>query len=157
MSLIAIQTTNYLSILETITRPGGSNSRPPATKSIIKVVLYLSFLALLLFMIASPRIYGNDRTIPEIPSTRTDVEAIEETKAYLKTVSHRGFQGRDAEVICWETLKEAKFSARYLELYGSWQVDAWYSRVRYYWRVNAASLEVAPEGQLFTTNQTISC
>lgn len=108
-------------------------------------------------MVASPWIYGNDRTIPEIPSTRTDVEAIEQTQVYLKSVSHRGFQGRGPEVNCWETFKEAKFSARYLVQAGAWQVDAWYSRVRYFWRVIDSSLEVAPESQLFTENQTIAC
>ena len=121
---MAIQTTNYLSIVDTIIRRGSSNSKPPATASVIKAVFYLSFLALLLFMVASPWIYGNDRTVPEIPSTRTEAEAIEQTKAYLKTVSHRGFRGKDPEVNCWETFEEAKFSARYLELYGEWQVDA---------------------------------
>lgn len=108
-------------------------------------------------MVASPWIFGNERTIPEIPSTRTEAEAIEKTQAYLKTVSHRGFRGQDAETNCWETFKDAKFSARYLELYGAWQVNAWYSRVRYYWRVNDSTLEVAPEGLLFTENEIISC
>ena len=157
MSLLAIQTTNYLSILDSIIHRGDPNSKPLATASLIKAVLYLSFLGLLVFMVASPWIYGNDRTIAEIPSTRTDVEAIEQTKAYLKTVSHRGFRGKDAEVGCWETFKDAKFSARYLELYGAWEVDAWYSRVRYFWRVSDSSLEVAPPGQLFTENETIEC
>ena len=152
-----MQTTNHLSILDTITRRGGSNPGRPTTANVVKIVFYLSFLAFILFMIASPWIYGNDRTIPEIPATRTEAEAIEQTQAYLKTVSHPGYRGNDPEVNCWETFKEAKFSARYLELYGAWQVDAWYSRVRYYWRVSDSSLEVAPEGQFFTDNETISC
>jgi len=152
-----MQTTNHLSILDTITRWGGSNPGRPTTANVVKIVFYLSFLAFILFMIASPWIYGNDRTIPEIPATRTEAEAIEQTQAYLKTVSHHGYRGNDPEVNCWETFKEAKFSARYLELYGAWQVDAWYSRVRYYWRVSDSSLEVAPEGQFFTDNETISC
>jgi hypothetical protein len=152
-----MQTTNHLSILDTITRRGGSNPGRPTTANVVKIVFYLSFLAFILFMIASPWIYGNDRIIPEIPATRTEAEAIEQTQAYLKTVSHHGYRGNDPEVNCWETFKEAKFSARYLELYGAWQVDAWYSRVRYYWRVSDSSLEVAPEGQFFTDNETISC
>jgi hypothetical protein len=157
VSLFAIQTIDYLSILDTITRRGGSNSERLSTANVVKIVFYLSFLSFILFMIASPWIFGNDRTVPEIPATRTEAEAIEQTKAYLKTVSHRGFRENDPEVNCWETFKEAKFSARYLELYGAWQVDAWYSRVRYYWRVTDSSLEVAPDGLLFTENETIAC
>lgn len=157
MSLLAIQTINYLSILDTIIRLGGPNSRRSTVVNSLKTVFYLSFLTFLLFMAASPWIFENDRTMPELPSTRTEVEAIEETMAYLKTVSHRGFRGQDPEVNCWEVFKDAKFSARYLDLYGQWQVDAWYSRVRYYWRVFDSSLEVASQSQLFTDNETISC
>ena len=109
-----------------------------------------------MFAIVSFFLFDNDRTIPEIPATRTEAEVIGETKAHLETITHLGLKLQDPETTCAETFKDAVFKAEYL-LYGSWRINAYYSGVRYFWRVDDAALEVTQDNFLKSHNDTITC
>ena len=121
-----------------------------------KTGFYVSVAVFVIFVGVSYFLFDKDRTVPEIPATRTEPEVINETRAYLETITHFGLKLQDSETTCAETFQDAEFKAEYL-LYGSWRINAYYSAVRYFWRVDDASLEVTPDGFLKTLNDTITC
>ena len=81
---------------------------------IAKTGFYDSVAAFGVFAAASFFLFDNDRTVPEIPATRTEAEVISGTKAYLETVTHLGLKLQDPETTCAETFKDAEFKAEYL-------------------------------------------
>jgi hypothetical protein len=121
-----------------------------------KTGFYVSVAAFALFVGVSYFLFDKDRTVPEIPATRTEVEVISETKAYLETITHFGLKLQDPKTTCAETFADAEFKAEYL-LYGSWRINAYYSAVRYFWRVDDVSLEVTQDDFLKTLRDTITC
>lgn len=92
----------------------------------------------------------------KIPATHTNIEVLEAVQQYLKTATHRGYSGRDEEVACWAIFKDTEIEVRYLG-YGSWLTNAWYDRVRYYWRVDDETMKVLPERWWEPVNLTIEC
>jgi hypothetical protein len=116
-----------------------------------KAEFYVSVAAFTVFAGASFFLFDKDRTVPEIPATHTEAEVISETKAFLETITHRGLKLQDPETTGAETFKDAEFKAEYL-FYRSWRINAYYSVVRYFWRVDDASLEVTQDGFLTTLN-----
>lgn len=145
-----------MSILDIVAPRVGRRRRQIQKALLAKTGFYVSVAVFGIFAAASFLLFDNDRTVPEIPATRTEAEVIEETKAYLETITHRGLKLQDPETTCAETFKDAEFKAEYL-LYGSWRINAYYSEVRYFWRVDDASLEVTQDNFLKTTNDTITC
>ena len=92
-----------------------------------------------------------------IPATRTDAEVIAEVQTYLQTAVHHGFSDlEDQESSCWTVFQEEEFIAEYLDA-SSWQIHAWYDRVRYFWRVDDITLDVTRDLWLKSPNPTISC
>ena len=58
---------------------------------------------------------------------------------------------QDAPARWWDVFEDAIFKATYLDR-GSWHVDAWYERVRYYWRVDDKTLAVKGDNWLEPDN-----
>lgn len=145
-----------MSILDALAPRIGNRRRRLKKSLLAKTGFYVSVAAFAVFAAGSYYLFDKDRTVPEIPATRTEAEVITETKAYLGTITHLGLKLQDPETTCAETFKDAEFKAEYL-LYGSWRINAYYSEVRYFWRVDDASLEVTQDNFLKTTNDTITC
>ena len=145
-----------MNILDTVAPRIGQRRRRVRKALIAKTGFYASVGAFAVFAIVSFFLFDNDRTIPEIPATRTEAEVIGETKAHLETITHLGLKLQDPETTCAETFKDAVFKAEYL-LYGSWRINAYYSGVRYFWRVDDAALEVTQDNFLKSHNDTITC
>jgi aspartyl/asparaginyl beta-hydroxylase (cupin superfamily) len=148
--------TAHLSILDTIAPRIGHSRRRIKKQLLAKTGFYVSVAAFAVFAGVSYFLFDKDRTVPEIPATQTEAEVIGETKAYLEKITHFGLKLQDPETTCAETFKDAEFKAEYL-LYGSWRINAYYSGVRYFWRVDDASLEVTQDNFLKTLNDRITC
>jgi len=145
-----------LSILDTLApRRGPKQSR--LTKSLVaKTGFYVSVAAVAIFMLTSVILFENDRELTPIPSTRDSFTVVDEVQQYLRIATHRGFLNQDEPVSCWNVFESQEFRAQYL-LYGSWQVNAFYNRVRYYWRVDDKTLAVTRDNWLKTFTPTIDC
>ncbi len=106
-------------------------------------------------IIFSPSRYSGENEA--IPATRTSVEVIAEVQTYLQTSVHHGLDDLDdQESSCWTVFQGEEFKAEYLNA-GSWQIHAWYNRVRYFWRVDDVTLDVTKDLWLKSPNSTISC
>jgi aspartyl/asparaginyl beta-hydroxylase (cupin superfamily) len=145
-----------LNILDILAPRVGRNRRQMKKGLLAKTGFYVSVAAFIVFAGVSYFLFDKDRTVPEIPATRTEAEVIGEAKAYLETVTHFGLELKDPETKCAETFEDAVFKADYLK-YGSWRVNAFYMKVRYYWRVDDASLVVTRDDWLKSDNPTITC
>lgn len=145
-----------MNILDAVAPRVGRRGRQIQKALLAKTGFYTSVAAFTVFATVSVILFENDRTVAEIPATRTEAEVIREVKAYLETITHLGLKLQDPETTCAETFKDAVFKAEYL-LYGSWRIDAYYSLVRYFWRVDDVSLEVTQDKWLRTNNSTITC
>ena len=130
-----------MGILDTIAPRKGPKQRRLTKTFIAKATLITGVVAIAVFISVSVGLYENDRTVPEIAATRVEDDVIVKVQEYLQTAQHRGFLNQDDPVSCWDVFENAKFGARY-QLYGFWQVDAFYSRVRYFWRVDDVTLKV---------------
>ncbi len=119
-------------------------------------MFYTSGTAFFIFVIVAFVIFGPDRELKTIPATRDSSEVIDVVQQYLRTATHRGFSNRGERASCWDIFENEKFGVRYL-LLGSWQVNAWYDTVRYFWRVDDKSMEVTQDHFFKTTNPTIDC
>ena len=145
-----------MSILDTIAPRIGSSRRRLRKQLLAKTGFYVSVAAFAIFAGASYFLFDKDRTVPEIPATRTEAEVLGETKVFLETITHFCLKLQDPETTCAETFQDAEFQAEYL-LYGSWRINAYYSGVRYFWRVDDASFEVTKDNFLKTLNDRITC
>ena len=145
-----------MSILDTIAPRRGPKQRRLTKTFVAKTTFYASVALSALFILGSVILYENDRTVEMIPATRDTFAVIDEVQEYLKIATHRGFLNQDEPASCWDSFEDAEFSARYL-LYGSWQINAYFSRVRYYWRVDDKTLAVTRDRWLSTYTPTIKC
>lgn len=145
-----------MSILDTIAPRRGPKQRRLTKTFAAKTTFYVSVALGALFILGSVWLYENDRTLKEIPATRDTFAVIDEVQEYLKIARHRGFLNQDEPASCWDSFEDAKFSAEYL-LYGSWRIDAYFSLVRYYWRVDDKTLAVTRDRWLSTYTSTIEC
>lgn len=144
-----------MSILDTIAPRRGPRRR--LSKSLVaKTGFYVSVAAAAVFVLSSVILFENDRVLEQVPATRDSFAVIDEVQQYLQIATHRGFLNQDEPASCWDAFADKEFGAEYL-LYGSWQVNAFYSRVRYYWRVDDKSLAVSRDGWLKTHTPTVDC
>ena len=145
-----------MSILDTIAPRRGHNQRRWSPSLVAKTGFYVAVAAGALFILGSVILFENDRELTPIPATRDSFAVIDEVQLYLQTVTHRGFLNQSEPASCWVEFGDQEFKAEYLQ-FGSWRVDAYYSLVRYYWRVDDKTLEVARDRWLRTNNPTIDC
>jgi hypothetical protein len=145
-----------MSILDTIAPRRGPRQRRLTKTLVAKTAFYVSVALTGLFILGSVILFENDRTLEVVPATRDSFAVIDEVQEYLKITTHRGFLNQDNPVSCWDSFENAEFSAEYL-LYGSWQINAFYSRVRYYWRVDDNTMAVTRDRWLSTYTPTIKC
>jgi len=145
-----------LSILDTIAPRRGPKQRRLTKSLVAKTGFYVSVAAAAVFMLASVILFENDRVLEQIPATRDSFEVIDEVQLYLQIATHRGFLNQSEPASCWSEFEDKEFTAEYL-LYGSWQINAFYNRVRYYWRVDDRSMEVTRDNWLKTHTPTIDC
>jgi len=97
-----------------------------------------------------------DTELEIIPATQTESVVFEKVLDYLKATDVRSIYERDIAVNCWDVFEDAEFTVEYLNL-KSWQISAYYNRVRYYWRVHDLTLKVTRDIWFRTTNRTIKC
>lgn len=117
---------------------------------------YIFLPAWAFFVLASVLIYDHEPVVEIIPATRDSSAVIDEVQQYLQTATYRGYHNPTESLSCWDRFEDRNFTADYLSN-GSWRVSAFYSGVRYYWRVDDLSMEVSP-GRWFTPQvPTIDC
>ena len=133
-----------MSILDTIAPRKGPKQRRLTVTFVAKFAFIATVLVFMVFALSSVFTFGQDTTIPTIPETRTSNEVVGVVQDFLKTQTHRGFLNQDEPSNCWDVFHDKEFTARYLQ-HGSWQVDAYYERIRYYWRVDDLSLKVSQD------------
>lgn len=133
-----------MNILDAIAPRRGPKQRRLTKTFIAKAGFFVAVVAIAIFVLASVILFENDREIEQIPATRDSAEVVGEVQRYLQTASHRGFSNQSEPASCWNEFEDKEFTAEYL-LQGSWQVNAFYSRIRYYWRVDDKTLEVTPD------------
>ncbi|MDP6667938.1 MAG: hypothetical protein QF357_11170 [Dehalococcoidia bacterium] len=144
------------SLIDTLAPRTGPKQRRVTLEFTAKTTFYVSVTVFFVFFIVAFVMYDQDRELDVIPATRDGPTIINEVRVYLQTATHRGFSYREEEQICWDVFKDQTFSVNYL-LLGSWQVNAWYRTVRYFWRVDDKTLEVTQDHFFQTTNPTIDC
>ncbi len=120
------------------------------------MVFYGGFIAFFVYIFVVFTLGEHDRELKVIPATRESSEVIDVVQQFLKTATHRGFSNRDEPSSCWDVFENQIFEARYM-LFGSWQVNAWFSPIRYFWRVDDKSMAVTQDKWLVTTLPTIDC
>lgn len=84
---------------------------------------------------------------------------LEQVHDYLKRTEVKDFVGHAGEFEiknCWTEFESEEFAVEYLD-FGSWRINAFYNKVRYYWRVDDLSLEVTRDAWVRTNNPTILC
>jgi hypothetical protein len=133
-----------MSILDVIAPRKGPKQRRLTVTFFAKFAFIGTVLVFMGFALASVFTFGQDTTIPTIPETRTADEVVQVIEDFLKTQTHRGFLNQDEPSSCWDIFQDKEITATYLR-HGSWQVDAYYERIRYYWRVDDLSLEVTQD------------
>jgi len=121
-----------------------------------KTIFYGSVVAGAIFVLVAFILFDKDRELKQIPSTRTSAEVIQQVQKYLKNTNVYAYGDRSRTLNCWTEFGEQEFNAEYLNR-GSWRIDAFYDRVRYYWRVDDNTFEVTRDPWVKTYNPTIGC
>jgi hypothetical protein len=144
------------SLIDTLAPRTGHKQRRLTIALTAKTMFYVSSSAFFIFILVAFVLYDQDRELDVIPAIRDSPTIINEVQVYLRTATHHGFSNRAEEQSCWDVFQDQKFLANYL-LLGSWQVNAWYETVRYFWRVDDKTLEVTQDHFFKTNNPTIDC
>ena len=121
-----------------------------------KTTFYVSVVAGAIFVLVAFILFDKDRELKQIPSTRTSAEVIQQVQKYLKNTNVYAYGDRSRTLNCWTEFGEQEFNAEYLNR-GSWRIDAFYDRVRYYWRVDDITFAVTRDPWVKTYNPTIAC
>lgn len=109
-----------------------------------------------LFVLITNVFFDEPTVIEVIPATRTEDEISSAVREYLRAKDVRGLNGVPPVVNCGDLFGNLEFTYEYLNR-GSWRANAFYERVRYYWRVDDLSLEVTKDFWVRTYNATVKC
>lgn len=110
----------------------------------------------IIFTVVAVLVYDHPYVVEVIPATSESSIVIDVVQEHLKTKTYRGYQNPTESLVCWDTFADKTFTAAYLSN-GWWRVSAFYSGVRYYWRVNDLTMEIA-SGRWFAPQMpTIGC
>ena len=121
-----------------------------------KTIFYVALVGGAIFVLLAYILFDKDRELKQIPSTRTSAEVIQQVQKYLKNTNVYAYGDRSRTLNCWTEFGEQEFNAEYLNR-GSWRIDAFYDRVRYYWRVDDITFAVTRDPWVKTYNPTIGC
>ena len=150
-----------MKILDTIAPRRGPNRRRRlglilTAQLTAKTTFYGLVVAGAIFVLVAFILFDKDRELKQIPSTRTSAEVIQQVQKYLKNTNVYAYGDRSRTLNCWTEFGVQEFNAEYLNR-GSWRIDAFYDRVRYYWRVDDNTFEVTRDPWVKTYNPTIGC
>jgi len=144
-----------LSILDTIAPRIGKKQRRWTPSVIAKSSFYVFFGVMCVFVLISWIMLGDEQTLDPIPATQTEEVVFAQVENYLKnTIVPANYSG--AGQSCWSLFAEDEYTVEYLNL-GSWRINGWYDKVRYYWRVDDLTLEVTRDLWFATTNERVPC
>ena len=145
-----------MSLLDTIAPPRGPNRTRYGLVFFAKTSFFTGVALYALFVLVSFLLFDNDRELEVIPATRTEAEIFAPVHAFLDDRTVSAYGDTETKIHCGTVFANAEFKAEYLNR-GSWRVNAFYDRVRYYWRVDDLSLAVTRDPWLKTNNPTILC
>ena len=132
----------HLSILDTIAPRVGRKKLRFGVGFFFKTIFYVGVPSYVLFVVFTLFIFDKEIELPSITATRTESEALAVVHEYLKTTDVRTIDDFDVSTNCWAEFGDKEFTVEYLEITGTWRVNAYYRQVRYYWRVNDATMEL---------------
>jgi hypothetical protein len=145
-----------MSLLDTIAPKRGPNQRRFGKLFAAKTSFYVAVFLGAIFVLVAYILYDNDRVLDEIPATRVESEIFQPVYDYLQVTNVHAYGDPSTQLNCGTEFADAEFKAEYLNR-GSWRVNAWYNKVRYYWRVDDLTLEVTRDPWLKTNIATIEC
>ena len=102
-------------------------------------------------------VFDKEVELPNIASTRTESEVLAVVYDYLKATDVRTIDEYDVATNCWTEFADSEFAIEYFEITGIWRVNAYYRNVRYYWRVEDATLATKRDLWFRTSSRTIRC
>ena len=140
-----------MKILDVIAPRSGPNQRRYGLVWILKASFFGGVIAFGIFVAFSFIRFDDDREVENIPATSNSAEVISKVQEFLKDRTNTGFSRQEEISSCWDRFEDKEFHAEYLNL-GSWQVNAYYELVRYYWRVDDVSGEVTRDLWLVPVN-----
>ncbi len=145
-----------MSLLDTIAPRRGPKQRRFGPIFAAKTSFYVGVALAAVFVLASFLLFDKDRELELIPATRVEAEILSPIQDYLQVTNVHAYGDPSTQLNCGTEFANAEFTAEYLNL-GSWRVNAFYNKVRYYWRVDDVTLEVTRDPWLKTNLPTIDC
>ena len=145
-----------MSLLDTIAPSRGPNKTRYGLVFIAKTTFFVGVALYAVFALTSFLLFDGDRELEVIPATRVESEIMAPVFAYLDATNVNAYTDLTTQLNCGTVFADAEFKAEYLNQ-GVWRVNAWFNRVRYYWRVDDLTLEVTRDDWVRTTNPTLKC
>lgn len=145
-----------MSLLDTIAPERGPKRRRFGLMFFAKSGFITGVVVYGIFVLVSFFMFDKDRELEVIPATRVESEIIAPVMAFLDSTTVNAYGDPDTQLHCGTEFANAEFGAEYLNR-GAWRVDAFYDRVRYFWRVDDVTLEVSRDPWVKTNNPTIQC
>lgn len=145
-----------MSLLDTIAPKRGPKQRRFGMIFAAKSSFYVAVAVAAVFVLASYMLFDKDRELQVVPATRVESEVFGPVHDYLQVTNVHAYGDLTTQLNCGTEFANAEFRAEYLN-HGSWRVNAWYDKVRYYWRVDDLTLEVTRDPWVKTNNSTIQC
>lgn len=145
-----------MSLLDTIAPRRGPKQRRFGPIFAAKSSFYIGVALGAIFIVGSFILFDGDRELEQIPATRVEAEVLAPVHDFLNARNVHAYNDLSTELNCGIEFADAEFRADYLNL-GSWRVNAWYNKVRYYWRVDDKTLEVTRDPWVRTNLPTIDC
>jgi hypothetical protein len=145
-----------MSLLDTIAPPRGPNRTRYGLIFFAKTSFFVGVALYGVFVLVSFFLFDSDRELEVIPATRVESEVFAPVMEFLDDRTVGAYADHDTKLHCGTEFADAEFKAEYLNR-GSWRVNAFYNRVRYYWRVDDVTLAVTRDPWIKTNNPTIQC
>ncbi|MEE8046548.1 MAG: hypothetical protein V3T49_06900 [Dehalococcoidia bacterium] len=146
-----------LSILDTFAPRVGRKQRRFGFGFVFKTIFYVGVPSFALFVVFTLIVFDKPVELPSIPATRTQSEALAVVHEYLKATDARTIDDFDIATNCWTEFGDQEFEVEYMDITGTWRINAYYRQVRYYWRVKDATLELSRDLWFQPKSRTIKC
>jgi hypothetical protein len=124
-----------------------------AAKTFFYVGVPSAFVAVAVIMF----LFNKPVELPNIPSTRAESEVLAVVHEYLKATDAETIDDFDVMTNCWTEFGDSEFYVEYFTITGVWRINAYYRQVRYYWRVDDATLALKRDLWFQPRNRTITC
>ena len=104
-----------------------------------KSIFVITVFIFCVFVFISTMLWQDDTELSVVLPTKTGEDVIIEVRNYLNNKKYisDSFQSEN----CGKLFNDGFFTAEYL-LYGSWRVNSFHDRIRYFWRVDDDTLDV---------------